>query len=999
MTTSDSFTSADGVNPPASAAESTSVNSQNDVSTVPHPRVNLDRANVNLVPEERLFDVALDMHNAGINVVPVKENGSKRPDLPSWTKYQKQRTTADQVWSWFGSDQATGLGCIYGEISGNTEMLEFEGRAVEEGILDEVTDLMENSGYASVWEAITTGWAGQSPSGGFHFRFRVTGMPVKGNTKLASREARDDELDADERELKQKKPDKLILRGLIETRGEGGFGVCEPSHGKVHPSGRPYIRVSGGPDTMPVIDAETYEAIHDICQAADQTPKQEAPQWRGRPMKELPEGQLRPGDDYNQRGDIPALIQQHGWTFIYQRGQTSYWCRPGKNKGVSASFNYRDCGKLYVFTSSTEFDNEKAYSPFAAYAILEHGGNYKEAAKGLGAQGYGTSLPEKLPKAARDLAAYGVWDTEKLDDNGQVITREQRTVPAPATTATDDDAPENVQLETFEDHVDAFGINSPSYKTALEIIYEHKPDQMGIAELFTVRMRGGEHLRWNEQAGRFYGYADGHWIEDGAQHLAVAKKADMLGKRVTLLVDNDILDLRARIKMLRKGEVEPRGGLTREDEISILGELIKARPTWYKAYRSAGSRAGIIDFVKTAVDQVASDRLDADPHLLNFVNGTYDVRTGELRDAEPEDYLTHRVDRALDMTLAAKPLEEVAPRFHALITRACAAPGEVADDVANGRIEAVKRSLGAMVYGECADKAMMVYEGASDTGKTQLLEVVLGCLGSQLAASAQPKLLIKGRGDRHESVEYKLKGRRVVLVNELTQQMTLDEGQVLRLVNPGGTSFSVRQLHQQEQDIPLTWNISITTNELPRAKTTQQVLNRLRIFPMSQVSVPKEDQDAGLRRHILTHEAEAVLAHLVTWWSQWYAQAQATGTGLLVTDEMREALAGFEEDNSSLAAQFRDEMTVRTEEYASSQIRVNDIWSRYTGWHQVYHPNEELRYGMNRRQFYAEVLTWPGVRGVYKKNGTRPDGTPKQTLIAFEGMGVLMSPYGDVSAK
>jgi hypothetical protein len=448
VTESNSFSSASGVNPPASGAESTSVNSQDDVSTEPGERVNLTQESVNPVVPQRLFDAALEMQQAGINVVPVKEDGTKAPDLPRWTKYQKQRTTGDQIFSWFGSDQNTGIGCIYGDISGNTEMLEFEGRAVTEGILDEVTDLMENCGFGSVWEAITTGWADRSPSGGMHFRFRVEGTPVKGNTKLASRPSTTDELvtwkaeqqdsinaerNPDVKAKRQEKLDK-ITRGeqvpqvLVETRGEGGFGVCAPSHGTVHPTGKAWVRVSGGPASIPVIDAETYTAIHDICRASDRMPKEEAPQWRGRPPADLPDGMLRPGDDFNERGDVGDLLQQHGWTFVYQRGTTSYWRRPGKNKGISASFNYRESNRFYVFTSSTEFDNARAYSPFSTYAVLEHSGNYKEAARDLGQQGYGTRLPNHAPvPGQRDPNPYDSWATEKVDAHGQVVTREQVT--------------------------------------------------------------------------------------------------------------------------------------------------------------------------------------------------------------------------------------------------------------------------------------------------------------------------------------------------------------------------------------------------------------------------------------------------------------------------------------------------------------------------------------------------------------------------------------------
>lgn len=511
------------------------------------PRVNLNGDSVNSQSgmtrsdadiqgiSQRLFDAALDMQRAGINVVPVKEDGSKAPDLPRWTKYQSQQTTGDQIWSWFGSDQKTGIGCIYGAVSGNTEMLEFEGRAIEEGILDEVTDLMENSGFASVWEVITTGWVDQSPSGGLHFRFRVEGDPVKGNTKLASREAREDELTADERELKQRRPDKVILRTLIETRGEGGFGVCAPSHGKVHDTGRPYVRLHGGPGTIPVIDAETYEAIHHICQAADQTPKQEAPQWRGRPLQ-VPEGELRPGDDYNQRADLPDLLGQHGWSFVYQRGDAQYWSRPGKNKGISASLNYRGNGKLYVFTSSTEFDNERAYTPFSAYTVLEHAGNYSNAAKELRRQGYGSqrSASVPVPSPRQGGGDFAQW-LHQIDDS-------DRTPPPP-------DIPEAER-------------NDPQTRSGEPGTYSSPDAPMRVArELEPSWIQGSSRTlhHWRDQWMRWTGT---HWVEVGTSALKSSLYLKL--EHAIFYAPN------------KKGEMEPKPWNPSIKKIAALSEAIAA---------------------------------------------------------------------------------------------------------------------------------------------------------------------------------------------------------------------------------------------------------------------------------------------------------------------------------------------------------------------------------------------------------------------------------------
>jgi putative DNA primase/helicase len=77
----------------------------------------------------------------------------------------------------------------------------------------------------------------------------------------------------------------------------------------------------------------------------------------------------------------------------------TYWRRPGKGgRGCSATTGY--CrGKdgtdlLYVFSSNAHpFEPGRAYGRFAAYALLEHGGDYGAAAKALAAQGFGDGRP------------------------------------------------------------------------------------------------------------------------------------------------------------------------------------------------------------------------------------------------------------------------------------------------------------------------------------------------------------------------------------------------------------------------------------------------------------------------------------------------------------------------------------------------------------------------------------------------------------------------------
>ncbi|MFF5784220.1 phage/plasmid primase, P4 family [Streptomyces sp. NPDC012693] len=358
---------------------------------------------------------ALALHAAGCSVVAVRTDGSKRPQ-GDWKRAQTERATEHAVRGWFANGHP-GVGIVCGAISGDLEMLELEGRAVDEGVLDQLVDILANSGLADLWQRIATGWLERSPSGGLHLHYRVTGG-APGNTKLASRLAREDELTEQERDLLARHPGKKILRGLIETRGEGGFVVTAPSHGTVHPTGRPYELVAGGPATLPTITADEHRALHTVCRMLDKVPVDEVPD---RPLAPpaapiddataflfgtsptTTPGGLSPLDDYEQRTEWADILTPHGWRPLFRSGQTTYWQRPGKDGKEPSATTGRamDRDRLYVFTTSTEFQAEVPYTKAGAYALLNHGGNHSAAASTLRRQGYGTPPPEPV----RHLAA------------------------------------------------------------------------------------------------------------------------------------------------------------------------------------------------------------------------------------------------------------------------------------------------------------------------------------------------------------------------------------------------------------------------------------------------------------------------------------------------------------------------------------------------------------------------------------------------------------------
>ena len=94
---------------------------------------------------------------------------------------------------------------------------------------------------------------------------------------------------------------------------------------------------------------------------------------------------VRPGDDLIGHASWQEILEPHGWKVDNESDGVTQWCRPGKSDGVSTTTGYcsTDDGKdlLYCFsTNGQPFEDGHTYDKFAAYALLNHGGDFHAAA-------------------------------------------------------------------------------------------------------------------------------------------------------------------------------------------------------------------------------------------------------------------------------------------------------------------------------------------------------------------------------------------------------------------------------------------------------------------------------------------------------------------------------------------------------------------------------------------------------------------------------------------
>lgn len=309
----------------------------------------------------KLLKSAYKYISNGICVIAT--NSDKRAFLP-WKKYQDTIITIEEAEAQFEHPNARSLAIVCGAPSGGLEVIDIDVKYDLSGSLyqDFVRLIQDND-----QELFDRLMIVQTVSGGYHIYYRCP--VIAGNLKLANRETTKEE------ERAVDPGDKI--RVLIETRGQGGYVLAPPSEG--------YKKIAG--EAIPTITIEEREMLLEIARSFNQVIEQPV---RGHTNAgySAKEYGLSPFEDYNKRGDVIGLLQAHGWKVLKDGSDKVIFRRPGKDKGTSGDY-LRSRQWFSVFTTSSPFEPNKAYLPYAVYAVLECNGDFKQAARKLLDAGYG----------------------------------------------------------------------------------------------------------------------------------------------------------------------------------------------------------------------------------------------------------------------------------------------------------------------------------------------------------------------------------------------------------------------------------------------------------------------------------------------------------------------------------------------------------------------------------------------------------------------------------
>jgi hypothetical protein len=297
---------------------------------------------------DNIKDKALQYLDLGLSVIPI--NQDKSPALRSWKPYQLEKANVDDIGILFRD--VHGIAIVCGEVSGGLEVIDVDTKH------DSTNTLWREFSSKIPEELFSKLVVAQTRSGGYHLYYRCATIG-RNNPDLARNNQRE---------------------SLIETRGEGGYVLAYPSSG--------YGFIQGDLGSIPSILEADREELFNIARSFNQIEVIVKP-TKAITTTKASSYSISPFDDYNQRGDVIALLESKGWNVVGEQGDRIILLRPGQTDSKTSGNFHNELRVLKVFSSSTEFDTERAYNPSQVFSILEGNLDNKQTYEKLLELGYG----------------------------------------------------------------------------------------------------------------------------------------------------------------------------------------------------------------------------------------------------------------------------------------------------------------------------------------------------------------------------------------------------------------------------------------------------------------------------------------------------------------------------------------------------------------------------------------------------------------------------------
>jgi len=374
---------------------------------------------------------------------------------------------------------------------------------------------------------------------------------------------------------------------------------------------------------------------------------------------------------------------------------------------------------------------------------------------------------------------------------------------------------------------------------------------------------------------------------------------------------------------------------------------------WAVKSGSASSRRNMISLAESEPGiPIQTAELDRDPWKLNVLNGTLNLKTGELAPHSRTDLITKVAKVEYDP--AAK-----CPTWDAFMLTVMGDKQHLVDYL--------HAYIGYSLTGVITEQTLAFLHGTGSNGKSTFLSTIQKLMGDY-ARQAAPELLLSKTTSDHPTSIADLQGARFVATSEIDRGRHFAEALIKQLT--GGETIKARFMRQDFFEFDPTHKLWIAANHKPIIKGNDWAIwRRIRLIPF-EVTIPDDKQDKNLP-HKLTAELPGILNRFVEGCLLWQSG------GLKPPPEVMVATEEYK-DEMDLLKDFLDEWCVQRE---GVRVEVSVLYERYLDWCEITGDRKPIN-----KKYLGRLLKERGFKQC-KKGGHR----------AWEG--IALKPHNPVSAK
>lgn len=299
-----------------------------------------------------------------------------------------------------------------------------------------------------------------------------------------------------------------------------------------------------------------------------------------------------------------------------------------------------------------------------------------------------------------------------------------------------------------------------------------------------------------------------------------------------------------------------------------------------------------------------SDDFDENRLLLGTPDGTVDLRTGQLRQAERGDMLT-KLTSCAPAAPGSRP-----ERWLSFLHEIFDGDGDL--------VAFMQRAAGYALTGLTTEHKLLFLYGTGRNGKSVFLNT-LTHIWSDYARRAAAETFLNSGVEKHSTGLAGLQGARLVAGSELPVGKTWDESVIKDLT--GGDRMTARYMRGDFFDFDPQLTLMIAGNNQPSFRGVDEAIRARVVLVPFTVTIPPERRDKSLPDK-LKAEGPEILRWAIEGALQW------SQTGLDVPERIEAASTEYMDDEDTLGQFLTDETVTDPEGF----VTTSELHERFKFW-------------------------------------------------------------------